>query len=253
MILSSVREVLWKRSVGVLKINKRTPPPEFVEAAAKAKETYSLSQPGKQTPYEMLETEAKDVLREALAAEQGYLCVYCMSRISDSEQDMKIEHLYPRHDEMGEGAKLSVEYTNLFASCNGGEGEDKELQTCDTHKGNAIISVNPLDSDSIAKISYSYDGKVKSNDSDIEHDLNDTLNLNVEKLKRNRQEAWRCMRDRIARKNLSSQIKAYDTFIEEQGQIDSNKKMEYAGFLLFMSRKELRKLRGKQKGLQNKR
>lgn len=37
MILSSVREVLWKRSVGVLKINKRTPPPEFVGAAVRAK------------------------------------------------------------------------------------------------------------------------------------------------------------------------------------------------------------------------
>ncbi len=56
-------------------------------------------------------------------------------------------------------------------------------------KAMAIISVNPLNSDSIAKISYGYDGKVKSDDSDIEQDLNDTLNLNVEKLKRNRLES----------------------------------------------------------------
>lgn len=166
MILSSVREVLWKRSVGVLKINKRTPPPEFVGAAVRAKHTYYRALPGKKTPYDLLESKAKEALGKALATEPGHLCVYCMSRIGD--HDMKIEHLYPRHDEMGKGAELSVEYTNLFASCRGGEGEPKRLQTCDTHKGNAIISVNPLNSDSIAKISYGYDGKVKSDDSDIE-------------------------------------------------------------------------------------
>ena len=125
----------------------------------------------------------------------------------------------------------------------------KRLQTCDTHKGNAIISVNPLNSDSIAKISYGYDGKVKSDDSDIEQDLNDTLNLNVEKLKRNRLEAWNHMRARIARKNLNEQIKMYTAFIEGEGQVNSDMKMEYAGFLLFMAGRELRKLKGKQKGL----
>ena len=101
----------------------------------------------------------------------------------------------------------------------------------------------------IAKISYGYDGKVKSDDSDIEQDLNDTLNLNVEKLKRNRLEAWNHMRARIARKNLNEQIKMYTAFIEGEGQVNSDMKMEYAGFLLFMAGRELRKLKGKQKGL----
>lgn len=60
MILSSVREVLWKRSVGVLKINKRTPPPEFVGAAVRAKYTYYRALPGKKTPYDLLESKAKE-------------------------------------------------------------------------------------------------------------------------------------------------------------------------------------------------
>lgn len=250
MILSSVREVLWKRSVGVLKINKRTPPPEFVGAAVRAKNTYYLNPPGKKTPYDLLESKTTEALGKALIAEQGHLCVYCMSRIG--EHNTKIEHLYPRHDEMGKGAELSVEYANLFAACCGGEGETKERQTCDTHKGNTFISINPLDADSIAKISYGYDGKVESKDSDIEHDLNDTLNLNIEKLKRNRLEAWNHMHDRIVRKNLNEQIKTYTVFIERKGQIGPDTKMEYAGFLLFMAGKELRKLKGKQKGLRNK-
>ena len=103
--------------------------------------------------------------------------------------------------------------------------------------------------DAHMQISYGYDGKVKSDDSDIEQDLNDTLNLNVEKLKRNRLEAWNHMRARIARKNLNEQIKMYTAFIEGEGQVNSDMKMEYAGFLLFMAGRELRKLKGKQKGL----
>ncbi|MGR4829655.1 hypothetical protein, partial [Bifidobacterium adolescentis] len=94
----------------MLKINKRTPPPEFVGAAVRAKYTYYRALPGKKTPYDLLESKAKEALGKALATEQGHLCVYCMSRIGD--HDMKIEHLYPRHDEMGKGAELSVEYTN---------------------------------------------------------------------------------------------------------------------------------------------
>lgn len=41
----------------------------------------------------------------------------------------------------------------------------------------------------------------------------------------------------------------YTTFIEGEGQVNSDMKMEYAGFLLFMAGRELRKLKGKQKGL----
>lgn len=232
----------------MLKINKRTPPLEFVGAAVRARNTYYSVPPGKKTPYDLLESGVTEVLREALIAEQGHLCVYCMSRIN--EHDTKIEHLYPRHGGMGRGVKLSVDYNNLFASCRGGEGDSS--QTCDTHKGNTIIAINPLDANSIAKISYGYDGKVKSDDSAIEHDLNDTLNLNVEKLKRNRLEAWKRMRNQVTRKKLNEQVKTYTVFIEEQGQVGPDLKMEYAGFLLFMAEKELRKLRGMQKGLRHK-
>lgn len=50
----------------------------------------------------------------------------------------------------------------------------------------------------------------------------------MEKLKRNRLEAWNHMRARIARKNLNEQIKMYTAFIEGEGQVNSDMKMEYA-------------------------
>ncbi len=44
------------------------------------------------------------------------------------------------------------------------------------------------------------------------------------------------MRARIAKKNLNEQIKMYTAFIEGEGQVNSDMKMEYAGFfLLFMA------------------
>src|SRR5271154_1540480 len=43
----------------------------------------------------------KDELREALAREQGFLCCYCMSRISANERDMKIEHRVAQRNAKG--------------------------------------------------------------------------------------------------------------------------------------------------------
>ena len=48
----------------------------------------------------------KDQLKESLLKEQGYLCAYCMSRIS--EDTMKVEHWHPQRSDT-EGKKLSAE------------------------------------------------------------------------------------------------------------------------------------------------
>ena len=71
----------------------------------------------------------KHGLRDVLIEEQGGLCCYCMRRIS--VPNMKIEHWacqqrYPHKQ---------LEYQNLLAACDGGEGAAKHLQHCDTRSG----------------------------------------------------------------------------------------------------------------------
>lgn len=44
--------------------------------------------------FDDMPTEIKSLLRKALLQEQGYLCAYCMTKISDA-QNVKIEHFVP--------------------------------------------------------------------------------------------------------------------------------------------------------------
>ena len=81
----------------------------------------------------------KDDIRKKLLEEQGWLCAYCMRRI-DIEH-MKIEHWYPE-DRLSDAERL--EYNNMLGACLGHmDGTKGSDDTCDTHKENAVITVNP--------------------------------------------------------------------------------------------------------------
>ena len=66
-------------------------------------------------------------LRRALLNEQGYICCYCMSRISC--YNSKIEHFKPQ----SLYKELQLDYKNLFIACKGNSSKE---QFCDTHKAN---------------------------------------------------------------------------------------------------------------------
>jgi uncharacterized protein (TIGR02646 family) len=124
----------------------------------------------------------KDDLRMALLDEQGHICCYCMQRIKLDR--MKIEH-YQCQDRYPE---KQLDYNNLFGACLGNEGQRHKNQHCDTKKGKADIKVNPTDLNRNCEdlIQYSSTGKISSKDPEINRDLNETLNLNMETLKKNR-------------------------------------------------------------------
>ena len=69
----------------------------------------------------------KQQLKEALLHEQKYLCCYCCNRISDDSSH--IEHFVPQSKDSG----LSLEYSNLHASC---QGENGDMKHCGHAKGN---------------------------------------------------------------------------------------------------------------------
>ena len=100
--------------------------------------TYRLTQ---DASYANIPSTVKDDLKKSLLEEQGYLCAYCMSRIS--LEKMKIEHFLPQSVYPSE----SLEYSNLLAVCRGYEGECSQNQTCDTKKGSIIFVVgkSPID------------------------------------------------------------------------------------------------------------
>lgn len=95
---------------------------------------------------------------------------------------MKVEH-WKCQDKYPE---LQLKYNNMFGACNGNEGQKRHLQTCDTLKGNEDITVNPLNRHQIESIKYAGNGLILCDDTIIERDLNELLNLNNQSLVNNR-------------------------------------------------------------------
>jgi len=138
----------------------------------------------------------KDKLRESLLKEQGYICCYCMSRIKLDE--MKIEHWQPQT----KYTSRQLDYRNLLGACMGNQGARPQNQHCDTRKGDSEITINPTEGGKNCEnlIRYRPDGEVYSTDESINRDLNETLNLNLEFLKKNRKVALDVVLDQLQKK-----------------------------------------------------
>lgn len=155
--------------------------------------------------------DCKKKIRENLLREQGYLCAYCMGRISGewnqhlNRYDTEVEHFQSQK----KNRKMNLRYSNFLAVCNG-EYIDKgnKILHCDktdSGKGDGSKSLRKLDPllPSCEKlVKYTVSGKIESvnGDADVEYDLNTMLNLNATKLLRNREEVLK-----IAAKRLKKQ------------------------------------------------
>lgn len=187
----------------MLKINKGISPSELIKYKKDPNSTY-----------EDISGEDKEIIKKALLSEQGYICAYCMQRIET--ETSTIEHYKPRNPSDEEANRLDdLNYNNMLAVCDGNQGAPYKQQTCDSHKGNKAIVVNPLNSATIDKIKYKSNGEIYSEDEQINKDLIDTLNLNCEavSLPQNRKAALNALYAKI--KNGESRDKVCRKIIEK--------------------------------------
>ncbi len=133
----------------------------------------------------------KKVIREALLKEQGHICAYCMRRISLDlnnyhKPKIEIEH-YLSQDNF---PNKTLNYQNMLGVCN---GNLSGISHCDKSKDNkSLKTLNPLKfKTSEQLINYKLNGEIvsKSNNSDVEEDINIILNLNNEQLIQYRKDA----------------------------------------------------------------
>lgn len=136
-------------------------------------------------------SNVKDNLRDKLLEEQGFICCYCMNRIAF--RNSKIEHFKPRSIFRIE----QLDYSNLFVACLGGQGKSPNNQTCDTKKGNGILENIYLLENIEKYIEYKKDGFIFSENSDIDEELNEILNLNHKILQKNRKKALEELRTNL--------------------------------------------------------
>ena len=111
----------------------------------------------------------KGALRHALVTEQRGLCCYCMRRIHNGPDTMKIEHWQCQ-------TRYEVEqlnYRNLLGACLGGDGQPPCRQHCDTRKGNRDLQWNPADPAHHVetRLRYELDGSIRSDDAAFDDQL----------------------------------------------------------------------------------
>lgn len=135
----------------------------------------------------------------------------CFERISGSKNASIIFDL--------DTHRLVLNYENawMLGVCYGNsltKGVNPENTTCDAHRGNTELTVNPFDELSVRKIKYKADGSIYSDDVAINKDVTETLNLNCEaiSLPETRRRVLMMEKDRIMRKCKG---KSQDTFIRE--------------------------------------
>lgn len=140
-------------------------------------------------------------LKQSLLEEQGYICAYCMGRISLNlnehyKPSVEVEHLNPRQTH----PDSQLDYMNMLAVCNGlheNFPDRTNVHHCDKTQGTegkmdgsvTLKKLNPLSKSTCEDlITYTADGKIqsKTGNEDVEHDINVVLNLNNSFLVKNR-------------------------------------------------------------------
>lgn len=129
-------------------------------------------------------------LRGQLVSEQRGLCCYCQSRIRATYDGMKVEHWQSQSEK--KYPERQLDYVNMLGACLGGQkhGEKSPIKThhCDTLKKDSDLcfcltdAAHPIE----RKLRFPGSGHVISDDAYIDSALNEILNLNIEKLVRNR-------------------------------------------------------------------
>jgi uncharacterized protein (TIGR02646 family) len=111
--------------------------------------------------YSYLQNPEKRELHDALLREQGYICCYCGMRVT--RESSHIEHLKPQSTP---DPDLSVEYTNLLASCQR-EREPRKPIHCGVAKDNwhdENLMVSPLKPNCSDFFIYTDDGQILDTD-----------------------------------------------------------------------------------------
>ena len=222
-------------------IHKTSTPMELRQAVRELQRT-----PDATVNYESLDSATKKAIRRSLLKEQGHLRAYCMSRIGTDKHAATIEHIKPQHPAEDASDDLdSLDYGNMLAVCDG-----RNSETCDKHRGNQPMKINPINPDHIATISYTAKGTIESCDPEIHRDITETLNLNSQHtyLRQSRKQIYDSvtilLQSEFKKQNIDDNPTQKVKLCEEKlSLIDEKKDMkdEFVGVKIFL----LKKLRDK--------
>lgn len=127
-------------------------------------------------------THLKDILRDAICKEQGYICCYCERNLLPN--DYHLEHLLPKAP--NKFPLKQLDYDNLLCSCQL-ELEEGEPRHCGNSKGSWFddnLFISPLNPDCETKFKYTFDGYIEPANEDDNAAITTIkkLNLDIDKL-----------------------------------------------------------------------
>ena len=173
-------------------------------------------------------TPVKNAIRSSLLTEQGYLCAYCMTRIT--AETMKVEHWACQSN----NPRFQLDYSNLLGCCMGSEGEKFTSQTCDTKKGDKPLKYNPSkQQDQINNIiKYDGQGKIFSTDIEFSAQINTVLNLNKVRLVQNRSYILTSVRQKLSSKTGKRSRTEIRRFLDDYLTLNQDGQLrEYCGLV----------------------
>lgn len=134
-------------------IAKQVEPKEFADWKALANEDWKPT-------YGALAGETKKAVKDALMAEQGYICCYCERRLTDN--DSHIEHFQPQSDP----AVDPLDFSNLLCSCQNRikKGEPRHCGNLKDEWFDRNLLVSPLTPGCEDRFAFTGDGFIKPAD-----------------------------------------------------------------------------------------
>jgi|AntAceMinimDraft_16_1070373.scaffolds.fasta_scaffold18588_2 uncharacterized protein (TIGR02646 family) len=152
------------------RILKQPEPQELIDFVSAENDNWKPS-------YGNLDGKTKRATKQALMAEQGYLCCYCERRVTDD--DSHIEHLIPQ----SVPAAGSLDYSNMLCSCQNVLRKE-EPRHCGHLKDNAELAISPLDASCETRFSFTGDGHIHAADVNdaLAIETIQTLGLDIRKL-----------------------------------------------------------------------
>ncbi len=150
---------------------------------------------------------------------------------------MKIEHWHSQQDFPGE----QLTYSNLLASCMGGDGQRDAVKHCDTAKKNQSLSRNPANPDHHVEeqIHYLSDGRIASTDAAFDAELSGVLNLNVSLLRNGRLAALRALQKALRVRGTLTKQQWERLLAEWSGTSHTNDLRPFCGVIVYWIRKKL--------------
>ncbi|HAV4493300.1 TPA: TIGR02646 family protein [Acinetobacter baumannii] len=183
-------------------------------------------------------TPVKSDIREALVISQGYLCAYCMQRISNDRSTTKIEHWQCQHTY----SQRQLDFTNMFAVC---QGTTQDQLHCDSSKGKQKITIDPASRSQLVEsyIRYTNSGEIYVQDNDLlNNELNKILNLNHSRIKNNRQAVLKAVTTQLSKYRGTVSKSELQGLLSKWSSIDAeNKKIPYSAVAIFYLKNKLLK------------